>query len=102
MSLLLVLPVRARAQEAARDPKEAGVDTNPLPHYNDGFVLIPTTDPVQQPFRLKLKHVSQFKYTNTLAVARAMALTGIDVIIEPELLASVKEEFVRAKALRGA
>jgi metal-dependent amidase/aminoacylase/carboxypeptidase family protein len=45
---------------------------------------------------------SELGYANTLAVARAMALTGIDLIVEPELLASVKDEFVRAKAMRGA
>ena len=41
-------------------------------------------------------------YANTLAVARAMALTGIDLIVDPDLLASVKDEFARAKATRGA
>jgi hypothetical protein len=37
------------------------------PHYDGGVVLLPTVDPVNQPFRLKLNHVSQFKYTNSLA-----------------------------------
>jgi hypothetical protein len=38
------------------------------PYYDRGFVLVPTPDPVKQPFRLRLNHVSQFRYTNTLAV----------------------------------
>jgi amidohydrolase len=45
---------------------------------------------------------SELGYANTLAVARAMALTGIDLIVEPELLDAVKEEFKRAKAARAA
>jgi amidohydrolase len=44
---------------------------------------------------------SEMGYANTLAVARAMALTGIDLIADPALLATVKEEFVTAKAARG-
>jgi hypothetical protein len=39
-----------------------------LPHYDDGFVLVSTPEGDPSPFRLKLKHVSQFKYTNTLGV----------------------------------
>ncbi len=35
------------------------------PHYDDGFILVSTPDPETNPFRLKLKHVSQFKYTNS-------------------------------------
>lgn len=46
--------------------------------------------------------VSPLGFANTLAVARAMALTGIDLIAEPELLADVKDEFARAKAARAA
>ena len=45
---------------------------------------------------------SELGYRNTLAVARAMALTGLDLILEPALLAAVKEEFGRAKAVRAA
>jgi amidohydrolase len=44
---------------------------------------------------------SEMGYANTLAVARAMALTGIDLIADPALLATVKEEFVTAQAARG-
>jgi amidohydrolase len=43
---------------------------------------------------------SEMGYANTLAVARAMALTGIDLIADPALLATVKEEFAAAKAAR--
>lgn len=44
---------------------------------------------------------SDLGYASTLAVAKAMALTGIDLIAEPALLAAVKEEFAAAKAARG-
>jgi hypothetical protein len=39
-----------------------------LPHYDEGFVLVSTPEAGGLPFRLRLNHVSQFKYTNTLAV----------------------------------
>jgi hypothetical protein len=44
---------------------------------------------------------SPLGYANTLAVAQAMALTGVDLIAEPELLQAVKEEFAAAKAGRS-
>jgi hypothetical protein len=37
------------------------------PHYKNGFILVDPIDPVRTPYRLRLKHVSQFKYSNTLA-----------------------------------
>jgi hypothetical protein len=40
------------------------------PHYEKGFVLIEPKDPDRVPYRLKINHVSQFKYTNSLAVHR--------------------------------
>ncbi len=43
---------------------------------------------------------SELGYANTLAVARALALTGLDLIADPALLSSVKDEFLRAKAAR--
>lgn len=38
------------------------------PHYDQGFVLLSTTDAAALPFRLRINHVSQFKYTNTMHV----------------------------------
>ncbi|HTB61919.1 MAG TPA: hypothetical protein VLC06_28860, partial [Polyangia bacterium] len=38
------------------------------PHYDEGFILVSTPDSAPLPYLLKLNHVSQFKYTNTLAV----------------------------------
>ena len=39
------------------------------PHYDKGFVLVSIARSRRGlPFRLKLNHVSQFKYTNTMAV----------------------------------
>jgi hypothetical protein len=40
------------------------------PHYDQGFVLVSSTDAAPIPFRLRFNHVSQFKYTNTLAVEK--------------------------------
>jgi hypothetical protein len=39
-----------------------------VPHYDKGFVLVSTDDPENEPFHLQLNHVSQFRYTNTMAV----------------------------------
>jgi hypothetical protein len=39
-----------------------------LPHYDKAFVLVSTPDAAAMPFQLKLNHVSQFKYTNTMDV----------------------------------
>lgn len=47
--------------------EDVPADKKAWPHYDGGFVIVPTTDPVNQPFRLKINHVSQFKYTNSLA-----------------------------------
>ena len=38
-----------------------------LPHYDKGFVLVSSPDDGGMPFRLRLNHVSQFKYTNSMA-----------------------------------
>ena len=38
------------------------------PHYDEGFVLVSTPDSAPLPYLLRLNHVSQFKYTNSLAV----------------------------------
>lgn len=38
------------------------------PHYDKGVVLLSTPDSAPMPYRLKLNHVSQFKYTNTMLV----------------------------------
>ena len=45
---------------------------------------------------------SELAYANTLAVAKAMALTGLELLTEPDLLDAVKGEFTRAKAARAA
>jgi amidohydrolase len=45
---------------------------------------------------------SEMGYANTLLVAKALALTGVDLIADPEFLAEVKAEFARAKAEREA
>jgi amidohydrolase len=45
---------------------------------------------------------SDLGYANTIAVAKALALTGIDVITEPPLLEEIKREFTAAKAARAA
>lgn len=44
---------------------------------------------------------SPLGYANTLLVAKAMALTGVELLAEPVLLAEVKAEFAREVAARG-
>jgi hypothetical protein len=38
------------------------------PRYDQGFVVVATSDPEKLPYRLKINHVSQFRFTNTMAV----------------------------------
>jgi hypothetical protein len=59
----LLLPVSGQIGGA-----KPGPDTSAIPHYDKGFVLVPTLDPVKVPYRLRLNHVSQFRYTNSLDV----------------------------------
>jgi hypothetical protein len=63
----VVLPLRGRAQEPPA-PAEAQQGKWETPHYDEGFVLVATSDPDRMPYRVRLNHVSQFRYTNTLAV----------------------------------
>jgi hypothetical protein len=61
------------AEPASQPAKPEGAKSGAVslwPHYDEGFVLVETPDAEQTPFRLKLNHVSQFKYSNTLAVNR--------------------------------
>src|SRR4051794_24685060 len=51
-------------------PEPAAEDKWELPHYDKGFVLVASPKSAAVPFRLKLNHVSQFKYSNSLAVDR--------------------------------
>ncbi|HET7094962.1 MAG TPA: hypothetical protein VFI22_15830, partial [Thermomicrobiales bacterium] len=44
--------------------------------------------------------VSEMGFANTLLVAKALALTGVDLVADPALLAEVKAEFAAAKAKR--
>ncbi len=73
-------PAPASPAPPAVDPQNPGApaaptektgtirDTVPWPHYDKGFVLVPTLDPVKVPFRLVFNSVQQFRYTNTLLV----------------------------------
>jgi amidohydrolase len=45
---------------------------------------------------------SAMGYANTILVAKAMALTGVDLIADPALLHDVKAEFARSKSAREA
>ena len=61
-------PLRLRRQNRAGRRQQAGRDRQP-PHYDKGFVLVSHAGlGAALPYLLKLNHVSQFKYTNTLAV----------------------------------
>ena len=62
------------AAPAPAPPEQKPADVNkPVgiwqpPHYDEGFVLVSTPDSAPLPYLLRLNHVSQFKYTNSLAV----------------------------------
>jgi hypothetical protein len=72
--LVMGLSTALRAQETpapaagSTEPTEPKPPAWETPHYDEGFVLVSTSDPDNLPYRLKLNHVSQFRYTNTLAV----------------------------------
>ena len=51
------------------------------PHYDEGFILVSTPDSAPLPYLLKLNHVSQFKYTNSLAV-HSTYLTHLGVVTD--------------------
>jgi hypothetical protein len=72
------IEVKPDARAAAQSPEtrtEAQPEEKPkdgweTPHYDEGFVLVSNSDPSKMPYRLKLNHVSQFKYTDSLNVDR--------------------------------
>ncbi|MCC6314096.1 MAG: hypothetical protein IT337_08770, partial [Thermomicrobiales bacterium] len=45
---------------------------------------------------------SELGYANTLKVAKAMALTGIDLLTDSNLLDRAKQEFAREKKARNS
>jgi hypothetical protein len=57
----------AAAAPAAAQGESAPAPAWNAPHYDEGFVLASTPEG-GLPFRLRLNHVSQFKYSNTMAV----------------------------------
>src|SRR4051812_1220125 len=65
--LFMAWSIDGRAQDNP-EPAEPTPDKWELPHYDQGFVLVSSPDSASLPFRLRLNHVSQFRYTNTLAV----------------------------------
>jgi hypothetical protein len=65
-------PINLEPPAPPPEPKPADankpVGTWSLPHYEEGFVLVSTPESAPLPYRLRLNHVSQFKYSNTMAV----------------------------------
>ncbi len=45
---------------------------------------------------------SPMGYENTIAIAKALALTGLDLVTDPDLLARVKAEFAAERAARAS
>ena len=43
---------------------------------------------------------SQFGYVNTVLVAKSLALTGVDVLTDPDLLRAIKDEFTQSVTAR--
>lgn len=64
-SVTLFMSASAKAQTEGAPASEWSP-----PHYDQGFVLVESTEAAPVPFRIRLNHVSQFKYTNTLAVEK--------------------------------
>lgn len=62
----LVKPVPSEPPSSPAPPAPAWA----TPHYDKGFVLVSTPEDAEEPFLLRLNHVSQFKYSNTMAVDR--------------------------------
>ena len=73
-AVIVTIPPQPAPPPAASPPRpnpapaDKPVGIWQLPHYDEGFVLVSTPDSSPLPYRLKLNHVSQFKYTNTMAV----------------------------------
>lgn len=61
------VPARGQEPAAAKSSAESPTRDWEAPHYDKGFVLVSSRESAPIPFRLVLNHVSQFKYTNTLA-----------------------------------
>jgi hypothetical protein len=63
-------PGAQRAQESGEPGAQRAQESDEwkAPHYDKGFVLVESPESAPLPFRLKLNHVSQFKYTDTLNV----------------------------------
>ena len=61
-------PAAAAAEDTPAAAEAKPENTWEAPHYDEGFVLVSNSDPNAMPYRLKLNHVSQFKYTNSLHV----------------------------------
>jgi hypothetical protein len=71
--LLVTMPARSGEPDSSEprgtaDQPEAKPGDWESPHYDEGFVLVSSSDPGRLPYRLKLNHVSQFRYTNTTDV----------------------------------
>jgi hypothetical protein len=60
-------PPQPQLPPPAQPPQPPSGSWQP-PHYDRGFVIVSTPDENPLPFRLKLNHVSQFKYTNSMFV----------------------------------
>jgi hypothetical protein len=66
-ALLLAAPAaRGEVPTLPKPVPEKAAGTWRLPHYDQGFVLVSSTDE-EVGFLLKLNHVSQFRYTNSMA-----------------------------------
>jgi metal-dependent amidase/aminoacylase/carboxypeptidase family protein len=45
---------------------------------------------------------SEMGYNNTILVAKAMALTGAELLADPNAIVEIKEQFAKERAARGA
>jgi hypothetical protein len=72
VGLMVLRASPAGGQQSEPPPPAASAEPQKTPkwlwpHYDKGFVLVSSEDPENEPFHLQLNHVSQFRYTNTMA-----------------------------------
>jgi metal-dependent amidase/aminoacylase/carboxypeptidase family protein len=99
--------VGLRLPEALPEPPSGSTDwgnvSYEVPSVETGFPILDRVCTWHSP-EVVVAANSELGYQNTLLVAKAMALTGIDVLVDPTLLARVRAEFahVRPQAARAA
>lgn len=94
----LVLP--EAKPEPGRGSTDWGNVSYVVPSVETGFPILDRVCTWHSPEAVAAAD-SPLGYANTLLVAKALALTGIDLLADPELLEEIKREFAASRAARG-